>query len=154
MKKILFLILFMSFIMGAVSAQQRDFYIEIFPKKESVRKGEIFTVVTSIMNATAKEQRICFWTCSYDQNWRLIDSSGNLTIYGTECDKNFVSCMSLQPFERLEKELYLQVFEEAKEGKVTFKLAFMPCISREECFETENENPETFLTQEVTVTIK
>lgn len=154
MKKGLFIILFLLVITFAVSAQERDFYVEITPEKNVLEKGEIFTVTTSIMNVTQKEQRLCFWTCSYDENWLLDDSLKNFQFYGVNCDKNIVSCITLKPLEKFEKELELQVSDSAKRGKAAFKLGFVPCVSREECFETAKENQETFFSQEVIVRIK
>jgi len=154
MRKILLsILLFQLFALPALS-QERDFYIEIFPKKDTLRKGEIFTVTTSIMNVTSKEERLCFWACSYSENWVLEDPSEKIHFYGVNCDKNAVSCAVLKPFERFEKELYFQVSETAKKGKVTFKLGFVPCVSREECFETAKEGQRAFMTQEATVRIK
>jgi len=154
MKKILLGILLLQVFSFPVLAQKRDFYIEIVPSRDVLEKGEIFTVTTSIMNVTQKEQRLCFWTCSYDENWSLEDSSKKIQFYGVNCEKNIVSCMTLKPLEKFEKELYLQVSDSAKKGKTTFKLAFIPCVSREECFETAKENQETFLSQEAKVRIK
>ncbi len=154
MKKILLIILLLLVFISPAAAQKRGFYIEIIPEKDALRKGEIFTVTTSIMNVTPKEQRLCFWTCSYSENWILEDSSGKINFYGVNCDKNAVSCAVLKPFERFEKELYFQVSETAKKGKVTFKLGFVPCVSREECFETAKEDQRAFMTQEATVRIK
>lgn len=154
MKKILLIILLLQIFIFPVSAQKRDFYIEIVPQKDVLTKGEIFTVTTSIMNVTQKEQRLCFWTCSYDENWSLEDPFKKFQFYGADCEKNIVSCITLKPLETFEKELYLQVSDSAKTGKATFKLAFIPCISREECFETAKENQETFFSQEVIVRIK
>ncbi|MDD4183447.1 MAG: hypothetical protein PHT53_06475 [Candidatus Omnitrophica bacterium] len=154
MKKILLLIfLFQLFIFPAL-AQKRDFYIEIITKKDTVKRGEIFTVTTSIMNVTQKEQRLCFWTCSYDENWSLQAPLNKIQFYGANCEKNIVSCVTLKPFDRFEKELYLQVSDSAKRGKATFKLGFIPCVSREECFETAKEDQEKFLSQPATVRIK
>jgi len=154
MKKILLIIFFLLVFIFPVAAQKRGFYIEIIPKKDVLRKGEIFTVTTSIMNVTQKEQRLCFWTCSYDENWLLEDPLKKIQFYGVNCEKNIVSCVSLKPFDRFEKELYLQVSDSAKKGKATFKLGFIPCVSREECFETAKEDQEKFLSQPATVRIK
>jgi len=144
MKKILFVILFLMLFVLPGLTQERDFYIEIIPKKTVLAKEEIFTVVTSIMNVTQKEQRLCSWSCSYDENWRLEDSSKKFHIYGVDCEKNVVSCIALRPLERFERELYLQVDPTAKKGEASFRLGFVPCISREECFETAKENQEIF----------
>ncbi|MFA5008632.1 MAG: hypothetical protein WC546_05370 [Candidatus Omnitrophota bacterium] len=154
MKKGLFLILVLSVIFFNALAQERDFYIEIIPKKTMLGKGEIFTAITSFMNVTQKEQKICSWTCSYDQNWLLEDSLNNFHLYGVNCEKNIVSCVTLKPFEKFEKELYLQVSDDAKKGKANFKLGFTPCVSREECFETGKESQQVFWSQETTVNIK
>ncbi|MDD4955048.1 MAG: hypothetical protein PHP17_03295 [Candidatus Omnitrophica bacterium] len=154
MKKFLFVLLLLQTFSFSLPAQERDFYIEIFPEKKVFKKGEIFTVKTSIMNVTPKEQRLCFWNCSYDQNWVLEDELKKVQLYGVACDKNVVSCITLLPMEKFEKELYLQVSDTAKRGKTSFKLGFMPCVSREECFETESANPEKFFSQEAVITIR
>jgi len=154
MKKIFLGVLLLQVFIFPLSAQVRDFYIEIIPKKNVLQKGEIFTVITSIMNVTQEEQKLCFWTCSYDENWQLEDPSKKIQFYGSICEKNIVSCVTLKPLEKFEKELYLQVSDNAKEGKATFKLGFIPCLSREECFETAKEEQAKFLSQEATVKIK
>ncbi|MCK9614081.1 MAG: hypothetical protein M0R48_01100 [Candidatus Omnitrophica bacterium] len=154
MKRYLFIILFLSIGFFTTFAQERDFYIEITPSKNVLAKEEIFTVVASIMNVTMKEQRLCSWSCSYSENWQLEDSSGKVHMYATDCDKNIVSCITLRPLERLEKELYLQVDSAAKKGNASFRLDFIPCISREECFETAKENQQFFRSQQVTIRIK
>ena len=154
MKNIFCMILLLSICFLSVSAQERDFYIEIIPNKNVLSRGEIFTVKTNIMNVTSKEQKLCFWNCSYDENWQLEDSSDNLHLYGTVCNKNFVSCITLKHLEKFEKELYLQISDSAKKGPAEIKLSFTPCVSREECFETAKENQEAFLSQQVTVNIK
>lgn len=154
MKKNLFIILLLQIFLLPALAQERNFYIEIIPKENVLAKGEIFTVITSIMNVTGKEQRLCFWTCSYEENWQLEDSWAALHFYGTACDKNVVSCRTLKPFEKFDKELYLQVSDGAKKGKTAFKLGFIPCVSREECFETAKEAQEVFWSQQVIVRIK
>ncbi|MCK9573431.1 MAG: hypothetical protein M0R20_03395 [Candidatus Omnitrophica bacterium] len=154
MKRGLFTILFLSLMLFTSTAQERDLYIEIISKKDTLAKDEIFTVVASIMNVTQKEQRICSWSCSYDENWQLKDSSEKFQLYRPNCEKNIVSCVTLQPFQRCEKELYLQVGSMAKKGKASFRLGFIPCVSREECFETAKENQKIFWSQEVTVKIK
>jgi len=154
MKKISFIILLLTVFILPALTQERDFYIEIIPKKDTLAKDEIFTVVASIMNVTQKEQRICSWSCSYDENWQLKDSSEKFQLYRPNCEKNIVSCVTLQPFQRCEKELYLQVGSTAKKGKASFRLGFIPCVSREECFETAKENQKIFWGQEATVKIK
>lgn len=154
MKKIFTVSLLLLVFIFPLFAQERDFYIEIIPSKDVLKKGEIFTVTTSIMNVTQKEQRLCFWSCSYDQNWTLYDILNKVQFYGVNCDKNVVSCVTLKPMEKFEKELYLQVSESAKKGKTSFKLGLVPCVSREECFETAKENQETFFSQEVIITVK
>ena len=154
MKKILLVILLlMAFILPALT-QERDFYIEVISKKETLAKDEIFTVVASIMNVTQKEQRICSWSCSYDENWQLDGSFEKFQLYRPNCEKNIVSCVTLRPLERYDKELYLQVGSTAKKGKASFRLGFIPCVSREECFETAKENQKIFWSQEATVKIK
>jgi len=154
MKRYLFVILFLSIGFFTAFAQERDFYIEVIPKKNALAKEEIFTVVASIMNVTMKEQRLCSWSCSYNENWQLEDPSGKVHLYSPNCEMNIVSCITLRPLERLEKELYLQVDSTAKKGNVSFRLNFIPCISREECFETAKENQQFFRSQQVTIRIK
>ncbi len=154
MKKILFIILFLALFVLPGLTQERDFYIEIIPKKNVLAKDEIFTVITNIMNVTQKEQRLCSWSCSYDENWQLEDSSKRFRVYGVDWEKNTVSCITLRPVERFEKELYLQVEPMAKKGNASFRLGFIPCISREDCFETTKENQQVFWSQEATIRIK
>lgn len=154
MKKILFFVSFSMLFFSALSCHARDFYIELIPEKKTVKRDEIFAVTPVIMNMETTPQKFCFWTCSYNTNWQLLDPSDSLEFYGQDCPNDFISCITLLPFQRLDQELYLKVKGEAQKGKVNFRIVFTSCINKEECLADMSEEQEKFASQPAEITIK
>jgi hypothetical protein len=120
-----FSVLLFCFAGMAAYGQDSPFKVEIKLAQTQVNNYEAFSVATAIRNASAEEQTLDIWSCSYPTQW--VSDIATVHVNLAVCKKNELLHIKLKPGEACEKPLSIRIQLAPGDGKpepVTFLMGY------------------------------